>query len=80
MREAREQLLIELRPESIGLVEAWNFHDNTLRSAIGSSKGNVYETLLDWVQNKNPVNKPEVQAALHETILPIVGKVYPPKL
>ncbi|EAR89261.1 peroxisomal acyl-CoA oxidase (macronuclear) [Tetrahymena thermophila SB210] len=80
MREAREQLLVELRPEAIGLAEAWSFHDNTLRSAIGSSKGDVYETLLDWVQNKNPVNKPEVQSALHETIAPIVGKVHAPRL
>lgn len=48
VREARENLLSELRPDSIGLAEAWSFHDNTLRSAIGTSKGNVYETLLDW--------------------------------
>lgn len=80
IREAREKLLLDLRPDALGLAEAWNYHDNTLRSAIGSSKGNIYETLLDWAQNKNPINKPEVQAALHETIKPIVGKVYPPSL
>jgi len=52
--------LADLRPDAIGLAEAWNYSDNTLRSAIASSKGNIYETLLDWAQNKNPVNKPGV--------------------
>lgn len=40
--KAKEQLLSELRPESIGLVEAFAFDDNTLASAIGRSDGKAY--------------------------------------
>jgi hypothetical protein len=47
IREARELLLLELRPDALALVEAWHFNDNTLKSAIGSSKGIVYEELLN---------------------------------
>lgn len=73
-------MLASLRPEALGLAEAWNYRDNTLRSAIGSSKGNIYETLLDWAQNKNPVNQPGVSDELHKIIEPVVGKVFAPRL
>lgn len=54
---AREKLFNIIRPECLVLVEAHNLSDNTLRSAIGSSDGKIYEKLLDWAQNHNSVNK-----------------------
>ncbi|KAF9450596.1 acyl-CoA oxidase [Macrolepiota fuliginosa MF-IS2] len=45
-----------LLPEAIGLSDAWNFSDVSLRSALGRRDGNVYETLLDWTRQL-PINK-----------------------
>ena len=56
--KAKEELLKQLRPEALALVQAFEYDDNTLCSAIGRSDGKAYETLLDWAKNKNVVNKP----------------------
>ena len=66
---AKERLLAELRNESIGLVEAFCYDDNTLASAIGRKDGKAYETLYDWAKNYNRVNKPEVQKELIPIIM-----------
>jgi len=42
--------LEKIRPEAIGLVDAWEFSDNTLNSALGRYDGNVYETLYNWAK------------------------------
>jgi hypothetical protein len=42
----RESLLEELRPDCLGLVEAFGYDDNILMSAIGSSNGKPYENLI----------------------------------
>jgi len=52
------QLLAEIRPDAVALVDAFGFSDNTLQSAIGRYDGNVYEALYDYAQ-KSPVNAPE---------------------
>lgn len=64
MRLARDSLLADLRKEAIGLVDAFLFHDNTLKSAIGMYNTDPYETLLDWAQNRNPLNLPGVHKEL----------------
>lgn len=55
---AKEQLLSELRNDAIGLVEAYGYDDNTLKSAIGRRDGKAYETLLEWARKHNRVNRP----------------------
>jgi acyl-CoA oxidase len=60
MKSKKEELLRELRKDVIGLVDAFNYPDNTLKSALGGYDGNVYETLWDWVKNKNYFNKKEI--------------------
>ena len=56
----REQLLAELRPESLSMVEAFGYTDSILMSAIGSSNGKPYENLIDWAQKHNSLNtRPE---------------------
>lgn len=56
----REQLLQELRPESLSLVEAFGYTDSILMSAIGASNGKPYENLLSWATKHNSLNsKPE---------------------
>ena len=71
IKNKKEILLEELRPEALGLVEAWGLPDNSLKSAIGKSDGKVYETLLDWAQNKNPLNEREVHESFEKYIKPL---------
>lgn len=77
---AREKLLGELRNESIGLVEAFCYDDNTLASAIGRYDGKAYETLYDWAKNANRVNRPEVKKELIELMNQNKGKLFLAKL
>lgn len=44
--KTKQKLLNELRNEAIGLVEAFSYNDNTLKTAIGRSDGKPYENLL----------------------------------
>lgn len=80
LNEAKEKLLSELRPEALGLVEAFCYDDNTLASAIGRRDGKAYETLFDWAKNYNRVNKPEVQKEFAEMMVLNKSKLQIPKL
>ena len=62
-----KKLLAEIRPNAVTIVDAWNFHDYELNSALGRYDGNVYETLFEWAK-KGPMNKTEVGPA-YETLL-----------
>jgi len=68
-------LLEQLRYNALGLVEAYGFSDNSLRSALGRSDGKAYETLFDWVKNKNHINKPEVAMGIWNEFKPLMGRV-----
>lgn len=45
IRSAVRKLLCDLRPEAVALVDAFEFPDNVLASALGRHDGNVYESL-----------------------------------
>ncbi|XP_069823070.1 peroxisomal acyl-coenzyme A oxidase 2 isoform X2 [Dendropsophus ebraccatus] len=49
-------LLAELRKDAVLLVDAFDYTDEELLSALGTYDGNVYHNLLEWAQ-KNPDNK-----------------------
>jgi hypothetical protein len=49
-------------------VEAFEYDDNTLHSAIGCSDGKAYERLLDWSKNHNIINKEHVRKEIVEEI------------
>ncbi|XP_072276971.1 peroxisomal acyl-coenzyme A oxidase 2 [Pyxicephalus adspersus] len=49
-------LLAELRKDAVLLVDAFDFTDQQLISALGTYDGNVYHNLLEWAQ-RNPDNK-----------------------
>lgn len=55
--QQRETLLTELRPEALTLVEAFDYDDNILMSAIGSSDGKPYENLIEWAKKFNTLNR-----------------------
>ena len=49
--EAQKQLLKELRPQALNLVEALKLPDSLLMSAIGNQYGDIYETHLEWAKD-----------------------------
>lgn len=49
-KERRMQLIDLLRYELVGLVDAYDFSDNQLNSAIGRYDGRVYESLYEWAK------------------------------
>ena len=57
LKKKKSMLLGEVRPNAIGLVDAFEYPDNTVRSAIGSYDGDVYENLWKWVHTHNEFNK-----------------------
>jgi len=50
IRKCLNEILDELRPDAIGLVDAFAFPDNVLKSTIGRYDGNIYEALFDAAQ------------------------------
>lgn len=64
-------LLVEVRPESVALADAFNFSDYWLNSAIGGYDGKVYETMYEWVKH-SPFNKSEVPPGYEEYLKPLI--------
>ena len=54
------EMLAVLRPNAVALVDAFDFHDMVLNSALGCYDGNVYERLYEWAQ-KTPMNQKQVK-------------------
>ena len=52
-------LLKQVRPEAVPLVDAFDFSDSMLNSALGRYDGDVYNHLFQWAQ-KAPRNKKKV--------------------
>lgn len=56
-----EELLAAIRPNSIGIVDSFDIHDDVLGSTLGAYDGNVYERLFEEASksplNSEPVNK-----------------------
>jgi flavocytochrome c len=56
INESVNELLAEIRPDAVSLVDAFDYPDFILRSTIGRYDGNVYEALFDAAQ-KSILNK-----------------------
>lgn len=50
IQEEVVKLLEDLRPNAVGLVDAFGFSDKILKSSIGGYNGNVYESLFEAAQ------------------------------
>ncbi|KAH7548928.1 hypothetical protein BM1_10701 [Bipolaris maydis] len=50
-------LMAELRPDAVKLVDAWSIPDFLLNSALGRYDGKVYEELFNMAHRKNPLNQ-----------------------
>ncbi|ORY85676.1 acyl-CoA dehydrogenase/oxidase [Protomyces lactucae-debilis] len=82
VRELRDDLLPRVGQEAVRLVDAFDFDDWYLDSAIGNSKGNVYEQMYDMMRFDEPLNvegvgmQDGVVKGWHETLQKVVeGKL-----
>jgi acyl-CoA oxidase len=71
VRSAVRQLLQEIRPQVVSLVDAFAFPDHYLNSALGKYDGRVYEALFDWVKEE-PLNKSFVVDGYDQFLRPLI--------
>lgn len=67
-----KDLLFEIRKDAVPLVDAFNFSDTTLNSAIGRFDGKVYEALFDSAL-KNPLNQYIVSPGFDDILKPLMN-------
>ncbi|XP_075870169.1 peroxisomal acyl-coenzyme A oxidase 1 isoform X1 [Nelusetta ayraudi] len=69
-----KELLSQLRPNTVALVDAFDFHDMKLNSVLGRYDGNVYENMFEWARN-SPLNTTEVHESFHKYLKPLRAKL-----
>ncbi|XP_026731714.1 probable peroxisomal acyl-coenzyme A oxidase 1 [Trichoplusia ni] len=75
LRLRYEELLKEIRPNAVGLVDAFDLRDELLHSALGSYDGNVYERLMAEAL-KSPLNAEPVNQTFNTYLKPMMkGKL-----
>ncbi|NWS42333.1 ACOX2 oxidase, partial [Probosciger aterrimus] len=65
-------LLAVIRKDAVPLVDAFDFTDKTLNSALGSYDGQVYQRLYEWAQ-KSPTNT-QTNPAYERYLKPLLHK------
>jgi acyl-CoA oxidase len=65
-------LLTELRPDAVALVDAFNFSDVDLGSAIGSTDGYAYRKLYEAAQ-REPLNQTPVDSGFMQYVHPLIS-------
>ncbi|XP_048222381.1 peroxisomal acyl-coenzyme A oxidase 1 isoform X3 [Perognathus longimembris pacificus] len=68
------ELLTEIRPNAVALVDAFDFKDVTLGSILGRYDGNVYDNLFEWAK-RSPLNKTEVHESYYKHLKPLQSKL-----
>ncbi|XP_077379444.1 peroxisomal acyl-coenzyme A oxidase 1 isoform X2 [Festucalex cinctus] len=69
-----KELLSELRPNAVALVDAFDIHDKMLNSVLGRYDGNVYEHMFEWAR-RSPLNSTEVHESYHKYLKPLRSKL-----
>ncbi|XP_047527572.1 probable peroxisomal acyl-coenzyme A oxidase 1 [Vanessa atalanta] len=70
-----EDTLRKLRPNAVGLVDAFDIRDEVLQSTLGSYDGRVYERLMEEAL-KSPLNAETVNYTFHKYLKPFMqGKL-----
>jgi len=70
VRNAVRHSLKLLRPDIVPLVDAFNFSDHSLQSALGRYDGNVYQALWESAQ-RDPSNAEDVDAEAYAILKPL---------
>ena len=78
-RDVLMELLDEVRPNAVGLVDAFDHSDHYLNSVLGRYDGNVYEHLMKWAETF-PLNKTEVRPAYEKYLRPLLKGEFASKL
>jgi len=69
-----KDMLIEslraVRRDALGLIEAFERNDESLNSILGRKDGQIYENLLKFARDENPVNKHKVFPGITELLRP----------
>jgi len=75
LTETIKDIMVQLRPQMIPIVESFYVTDTFLASSIGNSYGDIYETFLEWAR-ASKLNKNQVLPSFKEYMLPILkGKL-----
>ncbi|CAB3239679.1 unnamed protein product [Arctia plantaginis] len=75
LQSTYEEFLGKIRPNAVGLVDAFDFRDEILNSTLGASDGRVYERLIEEVL-KSPLNAEPVNQSFHKFLKPLMqGKL-----
>ncbi|XP_036383996.1 peroxisomal acyl-coenzyme A oxidase 1 isoform X1 [Megalops cyprinoides] len=69
-----KELLAQLRPNAVALVDAFDYRDEMLNSVLGRYDGNVYEHMFEWAR-KSPLNRTEVHESYHKYLKPLQSKL-----
>lgn len=77
--DAFKQLLVELRPHMIPIVESMQLLDGVTDSVIGNKFGDIYETQLEKAKKSN-LNKNPVPPYFETLMKPTMNMRKPPKL
>ncbi|MCI4375780.1 hypothetical protein PGIGA_G00113130 [Pangasianodon gigas] len=67
-------LMAEIRPNAVALVDAFDYHDEMLNSALGRYDGNVYESMFEWAK-RSPLNRAEVHESYYKYMKPLQSKL-----
>uniref|UniRef100_A0A383WBN6 Acyl-coenzyme A oxidase n=2 Tax=Tetradesmus obliquus TaxID=3088 RepID=A0A383WBN6_TETOB len=78
-RTQHRALLAALRPEAVGLVDAFGWEDYALNSALGRQDGDVYKALLDMA-TVSPLNRTQQGPAWESVLKPVLHRKPLPKL
>ncbi|CAH0592211.1 unnamed protein product [Chrysodeixis includens] len=68
-----EELLSLIRPNAVGLVDAFDIRDEILNSTLGAYDGRVYERLMEEAL-KSPLNAEPVNQSFHKYLKPLMLK------
>ncbi|CAF0854889.1 unnamed protein product [Didymodactylos carnosus] len=71
LKKRYQQLCTKIRPNAVGLVDAFDFHDKELNSVLGQYDGDVYEALLERAR-LNPSNKTKIHPAWNNNLLSLM--------
>ncbi|XP_047221568.1 peroxisomal acyl-coenzyme A oxidase 1 isoform X1 [Girardinichthys multiradiatus] len=69
-----KELLSQLRPNVVALVDAFDIHDKKLNSVLGRYDGNVYEHMFEWAR-RSPLNATEVHESFHKYLKPLQSRL-----
>lgn len=71
LQNQMEIILSQLRPNAVGIVDGFDFHDETLRSALGAWDGQVYERMFE-AASKSPLNKDPLNESFQKYLKPLL--------